>query len=157
MRTGAGANRPGFYLPVYAPFPGWFAGIRGATHTSHGNRPESPLNARKKATENPPRSYRKPPEKCKCILRRFLGDLGRVYYSDVYLTHSQPGKRFLTPCKPVKRYLQPRNSYQRKPKTGATPKTSPGATSRRATRKPSRNQPRPEPGTSPGGEPGRGD
>ena len=80
MRTGAGAICPGFYLPVYAPFPGWFAGIRGATHTSPGTRPESPLKPRKRTTENPPRSYRKPPEKCKCILRRFLSDLGRVYY-----------------------------------------------------------------------------
>ena len=76
----------------------------------------------------------------KAVFKRF----GAGVLFGCILTHSQPGKRFLTPCKPVKRYLQLRNSYQRKPKTGATPKTSPGATARREAGNPSRkgNQPR---------------
>ena len=76
----------------------------------------------------------------KAVFKRF----GAGVLFGCILTHSQPGKRFLTPHKPVKRYLQLRNSYQRKPKTGATPKTSPGATARRGA------------GNPPGGEPGRG-
>ena len=76
----------------------------------------------------------------KVVFRRF----GAGVLFGCILTHSQPGKRFLTPYKPVKRYSQLRNSYQRKPKTGATPKTSPGATSRRGAGNPSR-KPLPEP------------